>query len=180
MTTIELVRHTNALDRDRWWGKPDLDRPLTDDGRVQARALATDLLAAGPVHAIYTSPFVRCVQSVEPLADATGLPVVTDDGLGEVTRMPVSDGGDAWVAAAWLGGRAISLVNRVVASHGDERVVLCSHGDVVPALLAVLTGRDGIGLNDVKVRKGARVSLRFEGTRCVDAVKLPPPGGGPP
>lgn len=175
MTTIELVRHAKAESRDRWWGKPDRERPLTEDGWEQSRLLAHQILADGPLAGLYSSPFTRCTQTLAPLAQKTGLPIIPEDVLGEATRLPVLDGGDAWVASAWLGGRAIALVNRVVAQHRDERVVLCSHGDVIPALLAVLTGRDALHLSDVRLRKGARVSLRFEGTRCASASRVPPP-----
>lgn len=178
MTTIELVRHAKAQSRDRWWGKPDRERPLTDEGWGESRLLARQILSDGPVAALYSSPFARCTQTLAPLAQETQLPIIPEDVLGEATRLPVLDGGDAWVASAWLGGRAIALVNRVVAQHQDGRVVLCSHGDVIPALLAVLTGRDGLELSDVRLRKAARVTLLFEGTRCASASRVPPPFEG--
>lgn len=170
MTTLELVRHAKAHSRDRWWGKPDRERPLTETGIAQSKALARELLAAGPVDAVWSSPFVRCVQTVQPLAVKTDLPVGTDEALAEATTLPVVDGGDAWVSAAWLGGRAIAFVNRLCDAHPDGRVVACSHGDVVPALMAVLVGRDGLDLSDVRLKKGARYTLEFDGRRCVRAT----------
>jgi broad specificity phosphatase PhoE len=177
MTTIELVRHAKALTRDRWWGKPDRDRPLTDEGHDQARAIARQLRDAGDLAALYSSPFARCRETLDPLAGLVGLKIVDEEVLGEAGTLPVLDGGDAWVASAWLGGRAVALVNRLVRDHPGERVVACSHGDIIPALMAVLAGRDQLELTDVRLKKGARFTLTFDGTRCVSAEAIPPPNG---
>lgn len=175
MTTIELVRHAKAHSRDRWWGKPDRDRPLTDAGMNQARALARDLRSGEPIAALYSSPYVRCVQSLEPLSAAVGLPILTDEGLAEVTALPPLDGGDGWVASAWLGGRALAYVENILDKHAGERVVACTHGDVAPALVALLVGRDGVAVPAVRLRKGARFSLTFDGRRCIGVVPTDAP-----
>lgn len=176
MTTIELVRHAKAHSRDRWWGRPDRDRPLTDAGMDQARALAKLLPDAGlPIAQLYSSPWVRCTQTLDPLADAMGTAVADAEELGEVVSLPVHDGGDAWVTSGWLGGRALAFVDRVLAAHAGRRVVACSHGDVIPALVALLVGRDGLDLTDVRCPKGGRFTLSFEGPTCTDATFHPPP-----
>ena len=177
MTTIELVRHGDAAGRDRWAGRPDHDRPLSDLGVRQAKGLARDLMAAGDVTAVHSSPLTRCVQTLLPLADSLGVVVQPEEALAEATTLPVLDGGDAWVAAAWLGGRAVALLDRLVAAHPHGRVVVCSHGDVIPAVVALLAGRDGLALRDVRLAKGARFSLEFSDDRCVRAVPSPPPNG---
>jgi probable phosphoglycerate mutase len=79
-----LVRHgqTHAnVSRQLDTAVPGLD--LTDEGRVQARALA-DRLAGEDLAAIYTSDLVRAQQTAEPLADALGLSVVVLPGLREI------------------------------------------------------------------------------------------------
>ncbi len=167
MTTIELVRHAKAHSRDRWWGKPDRERPLTAAGIDQSRALSRDLRAGGPIAALYSSPFVRCVQSLEPLSNAIGLPILVDESLAEVTALPALDGGDAWTASAWLGGRALAFVETILEKHTDDRIVACTHGDVAPALVAALVGRDGVAVPSVRLRKGARFTLTFDGRRCI-------------
>lgn len=175
MTRIELVRHAKAQSRDRWWGKPDRDRPLNEAGIDQSRTLARRLSQGPRISALYSSPFQRCIQTLEPLAHATGLTTQCEDALAEVTALPMLDDGDGWVASAWLGGRAIALVNLLVQKHDGERVVLCSHGDVVPALMALLVGRDELDIESVRLKKGAWFSLDFEGTRCVAATFSPAP-----
>jgi 8-oxo-dGTP diphosphatase len=175
-TTIELVRHAKAHSRDRWWGRPDRDRPLTEAGMDQARRLAAELAGGEtPIDRLYSSPWVRCTQTLDPLADAMGAAVVDVDGLGEVVSLPVHDGGDAWVTSAWLGGRAVAFLDRAVAEHAGGRVVACSHGDVIPALVALIVGRDGLDAADVRCAKGGRFTLDFDGARCVAATYHPPP-----
>jgi broad specificity phosphatase PhoE len=179
MIVVELVRHAKALTRDRWWGKPDRERPLTDEGEEQARMVARELLAGERITALYSSPLARCRQTLEPLAHLAGLDIVDEPVLGEASTLPVLDGGDAWVGSAWLGGRAVAFLDRVIDAHDGERVVACSHGDILPAVMAVLTGRDDLPLDDVRLRKGGRFTLTFDGRRCVRAVATRPPDSDP-
>jgi 8-oxo-dGTP diphosphatase len=175
VTTVELVRHAKAFSRDSWWGKPDRDRPLTEAGFAQARALARRLAGGAPVDVLYSSPFLRCTQTLEPLARLVDLEIRDEEALSEAVTLPVLERGDAWVASAWLGGRGVGFLNRVIAEGGDRRIVACSHGDVIPALLAVLVGRDELSIGDVHLRKGARVTLTFNGYRCVGVAQHPAP-----
>jgi 8-oxo-(d)GTP phosphatase len=173
VTTVELVRHAQALGRTNWWGHPDRERPLNEEGRAQALAL-TDALARGPaIVAVYSSPSTRCVDTVAPLAERLGVDVRPAEALAEVDTPPVLDNGDTWVASAWLGGRGLAFLDEIVTAHEGARLVAVSHGDVIPAVLAALVGRDGLALSDVRCRKGDRYTLTFSGRRCVDAVAVP-------
>ena len=87
MTTY-LVRHASAGHRDDRDPHDD-DRPLDDSGRVQAEKLAAWLRHL-PITRILTSPFPRCVQTVEPLAAALGVPIETCDALAEGTPIECS------------------------------------------------------------------------------------------
>lgn len=167
MTVVELVRHAKAGRRDEWGDAPDRQRPLSDKGRAQADRLAQQLLAGEPIAALHTSPLVRCRQTLEPLAVALGLPLIDEEALAEAPGVPVVDAGSLWVASAWLGGQALALIDRLVAAHPGQRVVCCSHGDVLPSLLAVLAGRDQVAMHDTHLRKGARARATFEQGRCV-------------
>lgn len=177
MTTIELVRHADASSRSVWGGSDDGLRPLTDRGRRQAEEIASAITNGPAVAAIRSSPLVRCVQTCEPLARAVGLPVEQDHRLAEAVGVPLTDGGNPWVTAAWLGGRALALVDEVVAENAGERVVLCSHGDVIPALLALVAGRDGVEVGDVGLSKGGRVTLEFVDGRCRSVHRNATPRG---
>jgi 8-oxo-dGTP diphosphatase len=107
--TSVLLRHAAAGDRDDWDGD-DFHRPLDAKGRRQA-AEFVELLRPFGVRRVVSSPYVRCVQTVEPLAAALGLQLEQDERLAE--------GEDA--AAADL--------------LREEGVVCCTHGDVAEALV---------------------------------------------
>jgi broad specificity phosphatase PhoE len=158
--TILLVRHVDAGDRARW---PDDDRrrPLTRKGRRQAQLLGPHL-AGWTVDRVVSSPYTRCVQTVEPLAASLGLPVETDEALAE--------------------GAPLDLVHRLLRRPGGGHVVCCTHGDVLAAVLTDLADRGR--LNGVVARwpKGSTWVLddRLWGTRPtrssdVEIHYLPPP-----
>jgi phosphohistidine phosphatase SixA len=107
--TSVLLRHASAGDRDGWDGD-DLHRPLDSRGRRQAAELV-ELLRHFDVTRVVSSPYVRCVATVEPLAAALGLPVEQDDRLAEGA------------------GRAPLELLR------EDGVVCCTHGDIVEHLL---------------------------------------------
>jgi 8-oxo-dGTP diphosphatase len=165
--SVYVVRHAKAGDRSKWTG-PDELRPLSEKGKRQAEALA-DLLAdqsgsagtagrAGSgVRRIMSSPFLRCVQTVEPLAARLGLEVETDDALAE------GAGED----------EVVDLVRKVA----SENPVLCSHGDVIPTLLDALARRDGLRLpKNYPCAKGSTWVLdQDEEGRFVSAIYLPAP-----
>jgi 8-oxo-(d)GTP phosphatase len=79
-----LVRHTSAGDRHRWHGDDPL-RPLDETGRRQAETLVGVLGELG-TQALYSSPHLRCVQTLEPAAALLGLPIETRPELAEDAR----------------------------------------------------------------------------------------------
>ena len=111
-----LVRHGEAGWRHAWEG-PDRLRPLTREGRRQAAGLV-GILEGAEVARILTSPFVRCAETVEPLATARGLTVEP------VVQLAEGAGPEG----------ALGLVK-------SGPVVACSHGDVIEAVLEVLAGQ---------------------------------------
>ena len=78
---VLLVRHAKAA---RPEGVPDEKRPLTAKGVRQAKALASMLAPYGPT-AVFAAEPDRCVSTATPLADAVGVPVVTDPRLGDAS-----------------------------------------------------------------------------------------------
>jgi 8-oxo-dGTP diphosphatase len=76
-----LIRHASAGDRDLWTGD-DRIRPLDERGRKQADGLV-ELAADYELERILSSPAVRCVQTVEPLANARRLSIEESPALSE-------------------------------------------------------------------------------------------------
>ena len=149
---IHLVRHALAGDRGAWEG-PDRDRPLTDAGTRQAEALAERLATAGARRTL-ASPYVRCVQTVEPLAHALGVDVEEEPLLAE-------------------GSPPDPLA--VQLDRFGEGAVLCSHGDVLGSLIGYLAASGAPVDPDVPFRKGATWELDLDGSRVVSARFIPPP-----
>jgi phosphohistidine phosphatase SixA len=111
--TIYLLRHAKAGQRSAWT-EPDWLRPLTAAGQLQARELLTTLHEARFAH-ILSSPYVRCMESVVPLASHHGLPVEPTELLTE--------------------GAPLDGVLTLMKEHAHHGAVLCTHGDIVPAVL---------------------------------------------
>lgn len=78
---ILLIRHASAGSREEWEGDDRL-RPLDERGRRQAEELVA-LLAPYPIDRILSSPYLRCVQTVEPLARARELEIEQTESLSE-------------------------------------------------------------------------------------------------
>ena len=87
---------------------------MDDRGIAQAQGLV-DLLAPFEITAIYTSPYRRCVETVEPLARARGLAVTETDELGEADAH--ERGGD------------------FVRSLARRDVLVCGHGGLESVVL---------------------------------------------
>jgi broad specificity phosphatase PhoE len=163
VTTVYLARHGesdwNAANRFQGHS----DRPLTELGRRQARALA-DLVAAADVEAIYSSPLLRALETARIVAARTGLEVTTRDDLREVdtgswsglSRTEVKrrfpEGFERWTSggAGWddgetydaMGERVLSALRDIAAGHPEGRVLIVSHGGPIRAIQAAAGGMD--------------------------------------
>lgn len=153
--TILLVRHARAGRRERWTGDDRL-RPLSKRGRAQARALPA-LLAPwtdGTHPLLLSSPWIRCVETLGPLAAAVGAPVVEDEALGEGMGPKAVEAMDGWLR--------------------PTPTVVCTHGDVVDELLGVVV-RSGVAL-DAAPTAGKGGVWVLEGERVIGSARyLPPP-----
>lgn len=151
--SLYLVRHAKAGERSSWTGD-DRARPLSRKGRRQSDALAIRLapLATG---SLVSSPYVRCVQTLEPLATALGTGVKLDERLAE--EQPAAG--------------AIRLLDEL-----PDGSVLCSHGDVIPATILDLARR-GLELRSEPEWRKASVWVieRSRNGRYSRARAWPPP-----
>ncbi len=111
--TIFLIRHAHAGRRSEWQGADDL-RPLSDRGRIQAQSLI-DAIGDVVVGRVVSSPSVRCLQTIEPIALQFGLDTEVSEAFAEG-----ADGDEAY---------------RILLELDAHDGVVCSHGDVIPDLL---------------------------------------------
>lgn len=154
---LYLVRHAHAGSRHKWDG-PDELRPLSRKGRGRAEEIG-ELLAGCGVERVLSSPLVRCVQSVEPLAARIGTEVERSDPLREGASLAES----------------IGLVEELAAA--GTTAVLCSHGDVIPEVLTALARRGARLDRDGALPKGSIWVLDVAGGVVTDARYA---GSGPP
>jgi 8-oxo-dGTP diphosphatase len=167
MLTLDMFIHFDAVDRKQWQGAAD-DRPLTDVGRLQAERMVQEL-DAEPVHAIFSSPAVRCRQSLEPLSNHLNLPIVVLAGFKDTLGYRAPAGwenpdrpGPDPLGGAQSAGSAFAALQEIRRQVPDGRAVLCSYGDIVPALLAFLSGSWGVGMPARNNQKGVLFSVRFD------------------
>lgn len=111
---LTIVRHADAGEKRHWHG-PDLERPLDATGHEQVLAL-TPLLLRHDVGRIVSSPALRCVQTVEPLADAVGVTIETWADLGP-------------------DGFASRIITACFGDGEFDDAVLCTHGELLQPLL---------------------------------------------
>jgi 8-oxo-dGTP diphosphatase len=154
-SAVYVVRHAKAGVRSAWPG-PDEERPLTRRGRKQARRLV-DRFQGLDLGRIVSSPFVRCVQTVEPLAAARGLAVEPVAELRE--------------------GASVDELVGTIASLGERSTVLCGHGREIEAMIDRLH-REGATIEGARgIAKGSVWVLDRDQGRVVAAHYLSAPAG---
>ena len=184
MTTVVLLRHgrSTANVAGVLAGRsPGIF--LDDRGREQAAAVAARL-GDIPLDALISSPMERCKQTVAPLAAAKNLTVRLEPRLAEVdygdwTGRALKDlaGEELWrtvqahpSAAVFPGGeglaavgvRAVAAVRELSAEFGPDAVLLiCSHGDVIKAILADALGLHLDGFQRIVVNPASLSVVRY-------------------
>lgn len=114
---IYLVREADAGGRLSWPG-PDRIRPLTSGGWRQARELAQRLDGVA-IDRIVASPWLRCHQTVLPLAETRCLSIDSEAALGQIASVD----------------RALMLI-----ADARADTVYCSHPDLLYAVIERLRG----------------------------------------
>lgn len=121
-TTVYVLRHAQPAAGDM----PNRSRPLTDLGRAQAEALVAYLNTL-QLAAVYTSPFVRAVQTVQPFCQASGISAIEREDLRE-------SGADELLPQ--VRQRMVEAVQSIVDAHPDSRVLVCTHGGNIWGLIS--------------------------------------------
>jgi len=205
MTELVLIRHGETdMNRElRFQGHVNVG--LNAVGLEQARRIGARM-AGEPADALYVSDLLRACQTAAPVASGLAIPFVTEAGLreqhfGRVDGMRVEDiqrdHPDAW--AGWLRfeqdfampegestrvfhARVMDAVQRLVAQHPEQTVVVVTHGGVLDMIYrtARSLGLNGprqseipnAGLNRIRVRDGNIDILDWADTRHL--ADLPP------
>jgi phosphohistidine phosphatase SixA len=153
-----LLRHAHAVNKRAWSGR-DQDRPLSERGFREAEALV-EPLSAVPLRRLLSSPALRCRQTLDPLAHRLGVAIESTDLLGRDV--------DA------------ARVAELAEEPGSIGAVLCTHGEILAALLGHWQARDHIVLTPPtgKIEKSTTqksAGWLVHGTGQLQARYLPPP-----
>lgn len=108
-TTVILVRHAEKA------ATPADDPGLSDAGRARAQELARQLVDADVVagiDAIYSTPYRRSEETVQPVATALDLPINSYDAANTET-----------------------IMDDIVRSHKGKIVLVVGHSNTVPPLI---------------------------------------------
>lgn len=150
MRNLYIVRHCSAEGQ-------SADASLTAEGRQQAKRLSS-FLKDKDIQFIISSPYVRALTSILPLAEVLHLQVRSDARLSE--RVLSAEPLDNWLDClkhtfvdfelSYRGGessqeamaRAANLVNDVLAEHHGN-VALVTHGNLMTLLLRYFDERFG-------------------------------------
>ncbi len=153
-----IVRHGQSEgNRDRMFTGHG-PSPLTERGHEEARAVAARL-ADKPIDGLFSSDLPRAVQTAEPIAKVSGLPIVQDPALreknfGHLTGMRFSEledkHPDVWrgllardlhfqppggESHAQCRTRMHGFLTKLYETHTTGRVVIVSHGVAINHLL---------------------------------------------
>ncbi|WP_020673352.1 histidine phosphatase family protein [Amycolatopsis nigrescens] len=192
MSTVILLRHGRSTANGSGVLAGRMPKVgLDDTGKAQAEALV-ERLAGVPLAELVVSPMLRCKQTVAPLASANGLAKTVEPRLSEVDygdwtgrELKTLFAEPLWrvvqahpSAAVFPGGeglagmqaRAVAAVRehdaRITAEHGEHAVwALCSHGDVLKALLADALGQHLDAFQRIVVDPASISVVRYTETR---------------
>lgn len=158
--TTVIVRHGRAGSRSKYKGE-DCARPLDKLGRAQAESLVGQLLAFGATE-LHAAPRVRCVQTLQPLAQEIGAAIDIEATLTE----------EAYTADK-KSGRARVL--EIASGAAGATPVICTQGKVIPDLIAWWCERDGVRPDKSRNRKGSIWVLSSAGGRLIAADHIASP-----
>jgi len=158
--TVLLVRHATPVRP----GTPeygDDDRPLTPQGLEDAKKLAA-IHASTSIDAIYSSPYFRAFQTVEPVAIRLGLKIEVINDLRERLLMPAALPDHEWrphLERSWrdfgyapIGGetgriaqdRVVRVLEHLRSRHPAGIVMVGSHGNLIALALNAIDSRLGM------------------------------------
>jgi len=182
-----LVRHAEPVRLVRDDGPADPQ--LHDRGVAQAHALAQWLATEPrPLDALYTSGLRRARETADPVAAATGLAPVVDDGVAEYDRgaseyIPVEElraakderwdemvGGAYFARQADAGTfttRIVGALDDIIAAHPGGTVAVICHGGVINHYVCDVRGIERRLFFEPRYASISRIAASRAGVRSV-------------
>ncbi len=200
LTYVLLVRHgENAYVAEGKLAGRTPGIRLNEQGRQQAAVLAYRL-ADVKLHAIYSSPLERCMETAQAVADAQKLPICTDPGLLEVDYGEWQGGvlRELGASPVWkrmqgnpsrfrfpqgetlrtMQNRLVDVVENIRTGHPDQRVAVFCHADPIKSVLAYFLGMplDLFGRIGIDTASVSTLALREAGCMVIgmnDTGRIP-------
>ena len=142
-TPLIILRHAKAMKRADFDGADDADRPLSGRGRGEAKHLMEVLDAYG-IERVHSSPFKRCLSTVNRYAKAIGVDVELEPSISESGH---ADDPDA----------TAQRIAELLQEHAP--LVICTHRPVIPTVFSALSG--GLDLSPAEIKDDARWDARL-------------------
>jgi 2,3-bisphosphoglycerate-dependent phosphoglycerate mutase len=156
-TTVYLVRHAQP----DYSIRDDRSRPLTEKGRLDTDKV-TAALKDRDITAVYSSPYRRAVETVQGVADALGVQVMTVEDFRErrVDNAWIEDF-QAFARRQWedfhykldggeslaeVQARNVAALSEILARHPGQSLVVGTHGTAMSTLLRHI--RPAFGFDD--------------------------------
>jgi 8-oxo-(d)GTP phosphatase len=131
---VILLRHAKAVAKSHW-KRADDRRPLDDSGRADAKSLAELLACFGPRARLITSPAARCVETLRPLAELSGVQLREEPSLYIHHHSSGTDPAGSPPSIAALLSEAIAA---------GEPTIFCAHRENIPVLQAAALAALGL------------------------------------
>ena len=146
-TILYFIRHAQSHPTSRL---PDAHWPLSRQGHTQAEELSRLLSTLG-IQRLFSSPFVRCRDTIRPFAEQMGLDCIVKDEFREQTIAQElrSDFAEVW-SRSWTDfgfalpgcessmdaqSRFVAAVMEVLTEHQKQTIGICTHGNVIGLFL---------------------------------------------
>ena len=157
VTRVLAIRHGETAWNVDTRMQGQLDIPLNETGRWQARRLALALADEG-ISAVYSSDLLRAFETAQSVARGSGQPIVSDRGLRERSfgvfegltfreveqRWPEQSerwrkrdpdhGPEGGETLRDFHARCVATATRLAAAHPGETIALVAHGGVMDSL----------------------------------------------
>lgn len=181
MTEVYFVRHAQS-DHSVWDNRI---RPLTEEGLRDSKAV-TWILADKGIDYLMSSPYKRSMDTIADLADVLGLPIHTDEDFherntGDLKGRPIFEFGEqqwsdfdykaeAGESLREVQQRNIRALNRVLAEHNGEKIVIATHGAALSTILNFYYSEfDFKCFKKIVDFMPFVIRLDFDGEKCVNS-----------
>lgn len=181
MTTIYLVRHAHST-----YSPDEIARPLSERGTADAKQLISLFREVQPDY-IYTSPYRRAIETVQPVAEHYGLPIEEAEAFQERLLAPGQlDDFQQAVEYVWnhpdknpYGGesndiaqyRVVSGTQQLIRKHTNETVVVGTHGNIMVLLMQHFDPAYDYSFWS-RLAMPAVYRLVFDGERCLQIEEV--------